>query len=216
MASQKKELNIVCFGDSLTEGYSQFGSIFTPYSETMVSKLQAAFPTHKISAVTDGVSGDRVVSGSFKRRMEARYVRGTTRLPKYDWVVFLGGTNDLGWGGSARGIWEKVLEITGIPLRDGAKLLLMTVPECGVRREGLDRRRDELNGLIRGDAREGVYVFDLHKHIPYHSMGEEERREIWDDGLHFASKGYERLGEQVAQRLEEIIEGEETKTAEGV
>lgn len=39
-------------------------------------------------------------------------------------------------------------------------------------------------------------------------MSESEREEIWDDGLHFTPKGYERMGELVAARLFEIIESE--------
>jgi lysophospholipase L1-like esterase len=49
------------------------------------------------------------------------------------------------------------------------------------------------------------YVLDLHAKIPYHSMEETEREEIWDDGLHFTPKGYERMGGFVAERLIEII-----------
>jgi len=40
-------------------------------------------------------------------------------------------------------------------------------------------------------------------------MGDEERNEIWDDGLHLTPKGYERMGELVADRLIELIRGAE-------
>ena len=68
-----------------------------------------------------------------------------------------------------------------------------------------------MNALIRADAdegksgRRGIYVFDLHKAIPYHSMSRREQEEIWDDGLHFTPEGYERMGELVAKRLLEVI-----------
>jgi lysophospholipase L1-like esterase len=63
------------------------------------------------------------------------------------------------------------------------------------------RARGHTNGANR-------YVFDLKEKIPYHSMEESERDEIWDDGLHFTSKGYERMGDMIAERLIEIIEAE--------
>ena len=44
--------------------------------------------------------------------------------------------------------------------------------------------------------------------MPYHSLTEDQKDEIWDDGLHFTSKGYERMGELVAERLLEIMEAE--------
>lgn len=39
-------------------------------------------------------------------------------------------------------------------------------------------------------------------------MPEEERDEIWDDGLHFTPAGYERVGRLVAERLIEILRGD--------
>jgi lysophospholipase L1-like esterase len=39
-------------------------------------------------------------------------------------------------------------------------------------------------------------------------MGEAEKKEVWDDGLHFTPKGYEIMGEMVAERLLEIFEAE--------
>jgi len=59
---------------------------------------------------------------------------------------------------------------------------------------------------------EASYVFDLQTKIPNHSMDEAEKREIWDDGLHLTSKGYERMGEMIADRLMEIIEAEKPST----
>jgi hypothetical protein len=55
-------------------------------------------------------------------------------------------------------IYSAIKSITSLPLENGARVLLMTVPECGVRSERLDRKRDELNGFIKEDgrAREGV------------------------------------------------------------
>jgi hypothetical protein len=72
----------------------------------------------------------------------------------FDWVIFLGGTNDLGWGKSPMEIYSAIKSITSLPLENGVRVLLMTVPECAVRSKSLDSRRDELNGMIR--EREGV------------------------------------------------------------
>jgi lysophospholipase L1-like esterase len=55
------------------------------------------------------------------------------------------------------------------------------------------------------------YIFDLKEKIPYHSLDEKEREEVWDDGLHFSKKGYERLGEMVGEFLVEILRGDELK-----
>lgn len=46
--------------------------------------------------------------------------------------------------------------MTQIPLDAGAKVLLMTVPECAVISESLDAKRDALNRLIMEDSRDWV------------------------------------------------------------
>lgn len=61
---------ILCFGDSLTEGYTRGGAVFEPYSvafKTLLKKCGWA-----VSVVTDGESGDRVTDGSFEWRMKKR------------------------------------------------------------------------------------------------------------------------------------------------
>lgn len=74
----------------------------------------------------------------------------------YDWIIFLGGTNDLGWGKKPVEIWSEIKSLTQIPLDAGARVLLMTVPECAVKSLSLDRKRDELNNLVKADKRKGV------------------------------------------------------------
>jgi hypothetical protein len=71
MATLKQPLRILCFGDSLTEGYSQHGLTFTPYSETLLQTLQqSSIGGHwEIEVDTDGMSGDAVTYG-FRDRME--------------------------------------------------------------------------------------------------------------------------------------------------
>ena len=52
---------------------------------------------------------------------------------------------------------------------------------------------------------------DLFEKMPYHSLDASERKEIWDDGLHFTPKGYEKIGDLVAERLIEILSIEAEK-----
>jgi len=207
MTAPKQPLDILCFGDSLTEGYSQYGLLFTPYSATLSQKLQESLGSkYEIEVHTDGESGEQVTAG-FLGRMQQHYGQEVTgdEAEPYDWVVFLGGTNDLGYGKAAAQIHAAITQITDVALARGAKVLLLTVPECAAKIKSLDERRGELNQLIREDARDGVYVLDLFEKMPYHSLSAAEREEVWDDGLHFTPKGYERIGNAVAERLIEIL-----------
>jgi lysophospholipase L1-like esterase len=160
-------LNNLCFGDSLTEGYSEYGTKMTPYGTTTLAYLTDRLgPLPEVHLCVEGKSGD-LVSAGFSRRME-RVCRSPSsaggheslqkNATKWDWLVFLGGTNDLGYGRSVEAIWETILLVTSIPMTRGAKVLLLTVPECSAKHTQLDRSRRELNEKIRGDDREGVYV----------------------------------------------------------
>lgn len=62
-------VKILCFGDSLTEGYSQWVMSMTPYADTMEERLQATWPSAKIIVDVDGMSGDRVAGGFFLPRI---------------------------------------------------------------------------------------------------------------------------------------------------
>lgn len=134
----------------------------------------------------------------------------STKEEPFDWIIFLGGTNDIGYGLSPQSIYDSLEDCTAIPLSSPSppQILILTVPECGVKNQNLDRRRNAFNALIRSDARERVWVLDLWEKVKYHEMPEEDRDEIWDDGLHFTPMGYERIGMLVGAKLVGILSGE--------
>lgn len=45
--------------------------------------------------------------------------------------------------------------------------------------------------------------------MKYHAIPEEERDEIWDDGLHFTEAGYQRIGKLIGERIWGIMKGEQ-------
>lgn len=57
-------------------------------------------------------------------------------------------------------------------------------------------------------ANRNSFTLDLFEKMPYHSLTKEERKELWDDGLHFTAAGYAKIGSLIAERLIEIIEEE--------
>jgi lysophospholipase L1-like esterase len=83
MAVPKQPLDILCFGDSLTEGYSQYGLRFTPYSTTLSQRLKEALEQHyEIEVHTDGESGELVTAG-FLRRMQQHCTPPFLSLPPF-------------------------------------------------------------------------------------------------------------------------------------
>ena len=85
---------ILCFGDSLTEGYTfQASGQFHPYS-TKLQQLLEAHCHDSVEVRMAGVSGEIVVP-SMTQRLD-RLLKEASQ--PYDWVIILGGTNDLGTG----------------------------------------------------------------------------------------------------------------------
>jgi lysophospholipase L1-like esterase len=67
-----KSIHVLCFGDSLTAGFSLTGAEPHPYEIAMKSTLRKAFPTYNITTDLQGVPGDQVKSppGRFLPRMD--------------------------------------------------------------------------------------------------------------------------------------------------
>lgn len=65
----KPKLRVLCFGDSLTAGYSAMGAIHHPYNEKLEQMLAMAFPDLDIETAEDGESGATVMYG-FLNRMQ--------------------------------------------------------------------------------------------------------------------------------------------------
>lgn len=209
-SGSSKSVRILCFGDSLTAGYSRFGTEHFPYNQFLQKTIEACLPEYKISTEADGESGDRVRGGFFFNRMKKQFPGPSSSTP-YDWTIILGGTNDLGLGGHPDKIFGSLKELWKIPLSNGSRVLALTVPEVGARIGELDRKRNELNNLIKGHKEDGFHVYDLHSVVPYFSLSDAERKKYWDDRVHFTRDGYALIGQNVGKEMVSLLKGEGSK-----
>lgn len=67
MSSMNKEINVLCFGASLVQGYNS-GPENTPYAKWMLAKLQSQQPAKHFDVTVDGVAGD-LATVAFTPRM---------------------------------------------------------------------------------------------------------------------------------------------------
>ena len=231
--SKAGELRILAFGNSLTEGYTEFGTLFHPYAIALQKKLSSLLPDLNITVDIDGQSGDRVLSrlgGVFLQRLQYSCpLRISGTPPHYDIVIALGGTNDLGYlinkPDCALEIFEGMKTCYEHVLRAGSSLLCLTVPERAIdtrKSQMAMRARDsrlQLNELIAGfvqshqaatDGKPNVFMMDFARIAPFPAdVGEHEAIEegIWSpDGLHMTMQGYDFVGEELAGFLYNILQ----------
>ncbi|KAH8893847.1 SGNH hydrolase [Thozetella sp. PMI_491] len=208
-----RKLRILCFGDSLTNGYSSFGAIYHPYSETLQQMIAMALPELEVEIVENGQSGD-MVRGDFLRRMEkqCRFKKQT-----FDWTIVLGGTNDLAFQNiQPDDVYDELKKVWSVPLLKKSKVLALTVPEAGVgasQRERLGARRNRLNTLIKEHKEKNFHVFDLHDAVPYFAMSEADRERYWDDAVHFTPDGYDLIGQKLGLAFVSLLVRERAEPA---
>ena len=101
-----KSLRILCFGDSLTAGYTKYGYEHQPYADRLRAGLRYLLSTKTVDVEVAGLSGDLVQGpmGQYLGRIKDKCPVDEQR--QYDWIIIMGGTNDLGWGAEANEIYE--------------------------------------------------------------------------------------------------------------
>ena len=196
--------------------------------KTTLQKLRPDLTTIQVDV--QGLSGDCVLTslgGDFADRLGAALTD-----EDYDLVIILGGTNDLAYkfekgNDGATEIFEKGLRLLYDYVMETTKasLLVMTVPQrqidvskhdswSGKARES----REYLNELILGWAEKQekrVFSMDLARLMPFpvEHPGMEEiddrfGEESWwsADGLHMSEKGYDKMGELLAERIAKLLQ----------
>ena len=74
-----------------------------PYAISLGETLETAFPSTKLHINIKGRSGAQV-RGQYTGRLNRACTKAQEK--PYDWIIVMGGTNDLGWGGEPGEIYE--------------------------------------------------------------------------------------------------------------
>ena len=209
-----RQLRILCFGDSLTAGYNQHGKNFYPYCSPLGNIMRYHSPLN-IYTEAKGIVG------------EMAHKQMTHRLPmvlgnatsQYDWIVILGGTNDIlhvkNFGdddeflNQLENIWQPritkdIEKLHEIAYSYGAHTVLLTVPENSIEEwpeyHPLLKMREKINDSLRDFAYGSngrTVLCDLAKKVPRHSLTPVMEKVIWDDHLHMTPQGYTKMAQAV-------------------
>lgn len=81
-----------------------------PYANHLKAPLQGLFPSTEILIDIAALSGDMVIghpaTARFLPRLKNSCEKAEEKGGSYDWIVMMGGTNDLGWGSEVDAIYE--------------------------------------------------------------------------------------------------------------
>ena len=188
-----RPLRIMAFGDSLTVGYQSptprnpHGEA-TPYGRFLQKRLGRL-----VEVLVRGINGE--LTGEMAMRL------GIEILPlRPDYVVILGGTNDLGWGAQPRDVMRNLVTIYERVRGSGAQPVAVTIPSI----LGFDDAippRQILNRLILEYSRDNLQpVVDL-----FTATAEPETLRLAkaysNDGLHLTTEGYSLLADLLYQEV---------------
>ena len=165
------------------------------------------FPHSSPAGPLPGVS-----SGGQWPAVARRLLRETS--DPYDWVLVLGGTNELGQvperTSSYHACWVSTTEQsrTGPPKHSPSPSHSLCIYELG---EGNGRYRQEkakvnegLKSYCGGSGGSSHFV-DLWNGLPFGSLPAEEREKYWVDGLHMSPRGYDKMAGLIFDCLKQHI-----------
>ena len=120
------QVRLLCFGASLTEGYTiQENGKFHPYSIKLRRLLEEHIKGASVVVDTAGVSGEVVVP-TMTQRLD-QFLKESSQ--PYGWIIILGGTNNLGRGLPAEELLPNLLGLHYRAKQTGCRTLALALPQ---------------------------------------------------------------------------------------
>jgi lysophospholipase L1-like esterase len=197
---------IVALGDSLTVGETGFAfsasdEAVVPYPEYLKLLVEEYLRSRKsnvrVHVLNKGINGD-LTSG-----MLERFSRDVID-ERADYVIILGGSNDIGWGLDPAMIANNLSRMYDAALNNGIGAVACSVPSILGFDELIPPRLD-LNRLIRKQTEKRTIPF---LDIFMATADPRNNRLLEDysaDGLHLNSKGYESVGRYVFDKWLKLV-----------
>lgn len=200
-----RKIRIYCYGDSLTAGFLSYAD-FHPYSFKLLELLSADFPNHTFKITQGGIPGETTYQMKNRLIHSLQYFRDI-KGKKFDFVIILGGTNDLGTA-SEEEIFNNLKYMYKLCANEyAAKVVGVTIPESAfghiekivVKRVNVNKKIREYFSLENSSDGKVSFV-DIEQHLPY-----SKESGIWFDSLHFNRKGYDEMGIHIFNTLKSFI-----------
>ena len=203
---------ILCFGDSLTEGWYDSGFKYHPYTihlSELVDREAGSDASRRTELVNRGISGE-VVNPEMLNRLPT-----ILRDEKpFDFAIILGGTNDLASLRAAKDydLSKSIKSLHQLAHKKGLKTCAVTIPQTGFDllpyAVEYVEYREQVNSDIREFVSENstmVCLCDLSLKHPMYGLNDKKLVEFWDDELHLTPKGYDKMAEIIFEDIKNFI-----------
>jgi acyl-CoA thioesterase-1 len=202
-------MKIVALGDSLTVGETGFSD--SDESDSYLKYLETLAKQH-LTSLQSGVEVNvlnRGINGDLTSGMLERFSRDVVD-EKADYVVILGGTNDLGWGFDPAIIVHNLTTMYDAALNKGIVPVACSVPSI-LGFDALIPPRLQLNRMIRTEAEKRsvpfVDFFTATADLQTNRLSEDYSA----DGLHLNTKGYQQMGKCTFDKWLKAVLDQHTK-----
>lgn len=207
--SPKTNEAIVCFGDSITDGYGTTPDKYQRWTDKLAEQLQADAKTSHLSVLNEGIGGNSIFGGLGDAGKD-RFDRDVIDKPGVKYVVMLIGINDIGYANELSVADSLIAEYKKMitKARDkGIKVYMATIlPFKGnsyySANEGPIREqiRQKVNQWILKESGADE-VIDLAAAIASETDSEKMAVQYANDYLHPNAKGYAYIGELVYKAI---------------
>uniref|UniRef100_A0A6T1D4R8 SGNH hydrolase-type esterase domain-containing protein n=1 Tax=Alexandrium monilatum TaxID=311494 RepID=A0A6T1D4R8_9DINO len=208
---------ILCYGDSLTVGFSDEGRRYEPYGRALSEALgglvaagcevsicghsghtAAEMVAHLDAAVVEDVGG--MIGKGLRRILEEE--------PTPDLVLLMAGTNDIGRDSHPQAILDDICRLHAVCHACGVRTVALVPPPAPRTAAGSawETRRRQLAGLLTSWARSGHASGVAALLEPGELVPSAKGSCLWDpDGLHLAPAGSWLLGQRLALRIAPML-----------
>jgi lysophospholipase L1-like esterase len=204
-------VKIVALGDSLTVGETGFD--FSDSGESVsypkYLELLAEEHLHRIQSDANVNVLNRGINGDLTSGMLERFSRDVVD-EKADYVIILGGSNDIGWGFDPAVIAHNLTTMYDAAWNKGIMAVACSVPSILGLNELIPPRLN-LNRMIRSEAEKRSIAFmDL-----FTATADPRTNRLLEDysadGLHLNTKGYRQMGKYIFDKWLRALLDQHTK-----
>lgn len=184
--------------DGISQGYGNYNSQYEFWLKMKCLELMKDTGKHLNNEISDGlIFINKGIPGELTSDLLGRVdIDLVNVVPKPDYSIIIGGTNDLGWGIANDEIFENIKKLHQISRKNGIISIGSTIPPIRMEQssENYNRRKIQINDILRD--------YFIKNKIPFADLfngmidedGNLKKIYSYVDGLHFSVEGYKQMG----------------------